>query len=348
LHNEDEIIRKDVRVGDMVIVQRAGDVIPQVVEAIVGLRPEEGTEPFVFPTACPICGAHAERPEGEVVRRCVGGLTCDAQAKERLRHFASRTAFDIEGLGEKNVEFLWERGLVRSPADIFRLEDKDRASLTKLENFDGWGRKSADKLFAAIRTRARIGLERFIFALGIRQVGEATARRLARHYGTLEQWRTAMDEVAAGDDEARADLTSVEDIGPAVAQDIAAFFAEEHNRTALDDLIEAMRALDGEIAPARKVDAPDSPLSGRTIVFTGTLTRMTRDEAKARADAMGAKVVGRVTRKTDFVVIGADAGSKATAARDLGLALLTEDEWLSLCGAARSGGAGRPDPAAGA
>ncbi|CCG42593.1 NAD-dependent DNA ligase LigA [Magnetospirillum molischianum] len=343
LHNEDEVVRKDVRVGDMVIVQRAGDVIPQVVGVIEGLRPE-GTEPFVFPSVCPVCGAHAERPTGEVVRRCVGGLTCDAQAKERLRHFAARTAFDIEGLGEKNVEFLWERGLVRKPADIFRLEVADSASLTRLENFDGWGKKSADKLFASIRSRAQIGLERFIFALGIRQIGEATARRLARHYGTLEQWRTAMVQIREGDEEARAELTSIEDIGPSVAKDLADFFAEDHNLVALDDLIAAMAALGGGIDPARKIEAADSPLSGRTLVFTGTLTRMTRDEAKARAESMGAKVVGRVTRKTDFVVVGADAGSKATAARDLGLALLSEEEWLALCGASRPAHAGRPAP----
>jgi len=343
LHNEDEIERKGVRVGDMVIVQRAGDVIPQVVGVIEGLRPE-GTEPFVFPITCPVCGAHAERPEGEVVRRCVGGLTCDAQAKERLRHFAARTAFDIEGLGEKNVEFLWERGLVRQPADIFRLEAVDSASLTRLENFDGWGKKSADKLFASIRTRARIGLERFIFALGIRQIGEATARRLARHYGTLELWLAAMISVGEGDEEARAELTSIEDIGPSVAKDLADFFTEAHNRAALDDLVATMTALGGGIDPARKIEAADSPLSGRTLVFTGTLTRMTRDEAKARAETMGAKVVGRVTRKTDFVVVGADAGSKATAARDLGLALLSEEDWLALCGASGSAQSGRPDP----
>lgn len=343
LHNEDEVARKDVRVGDTVIIQRAGDVIPQVVGVIAGLRPD-GTEPFEFPTVCPVCGSHAERPEGEVVRRCVGGLTCEAQAKERLRHFAARTAFDIEGLGEKNVEFLWERGLVRQPADIFRLEAKDAASLTRLENFDGWGKKSADKLFASIRARARIGLERFIFALGIRQIGEATARRLARHYGTLEAWRAAMIAVGSGDEEARAELTSVEDIGPSVAKDLADFFAEAHNLTALDDLIAAMDALGGGVDDARKIEAVDSPLAGRTLVFTGTLTRMTRDEAKARAESMGAKVVGRVTRKTDFVVVGADAGSKATAARDLGLALLSEDDWLALCGATAAAPSTRPAP----
>jgi len=333
LHNEDEILRKDVRVGDRVIIQRAGDVIPQVVGALIDLRPE-GSEPFVFPAVCPVCGAHAERPEGEVVRRCVGGLTCPAQAKERLRHFASRLAFDIEGLGEKNVEFLWDRGLVRTPADIFRLEANDKASLTRLENCDGWGRRSVEKLYEAIRDRATIGLERFLYALGIRQIGEATARRLARHYGTLDAWRAAMQRVAAGEVEARAELESIEDIGPSVATDLAAFFAEEHNVAALEALLAAMQELDGGVAPARVIEAADSPLAGRSLVFTGTLTAMTRPEAKARAEAMGAKVVGRVSRKTDFVVVGADAGSKATAARDLGLKVLSEADWLALCGGA--------------
>ncbi|MFD2235421.1 NAD-dependent DNA ligase LigA [Phaeospirillum tilakii] len=333
LHNEDEIARKDVRVGDSVIVQRAGDVIPQVVEVVA----EPGAErapAFAFPEVCPACGAHAERPEGEVIRRCVGGLTCPAQAKERLRHFASRLAFDIEGLGDRNVEFLWDRELVRTPADIFRLEAREAASLTRLENCDGWGKRSVEKLFAAIRDRATIGLERFIYALGIRQIGEATARRLARHYGTLAAWREAMDRVAAGEAEARADLEAIEDIGPSVAEDLAAFFAEAHNSEAIDQLLAAMAALGGGVGPARVVEAADSPLAGRSVVFTGTLTAMTRPEAKARAEAMGAKVVGRVSRKTDFVVVGADAGSKATAARDLGLAVLTEAEWLALCGAA--------------
>jgi len=333
LHNEDEIARKDVRAGDSVVVQRAGDVIPQVVEVVAAPEAERSAS-FVFPVVCPVCGSHAERPEGEVVRRCVGGLTCPAQAKERLRHFASRLAFDIEGLGDKNVEFLWDKGLVRTPADIFRLEATDAASLTRLENYEGWGRRSVDKLYAAIRDRATIGLERFIYALGIRQIGEATARRLARHYGELATWRAAMERVAGGDEEARADLEAIEDIGPAVAGDLAAFFAEEHNRAALEALLAAMRDLGGSVAPARAIETADTPLSGRTVVFTGTLSAMSRPEAKARAEAMGAKVVGRVSRKTDFVVIGADAGSKATAARDLGLAVLTEAEWLGLCGAA--------------
>jgi DNA ligase (NAD+) len=327
LHNEDEIARKGVRIGDTVIVQRAGDVIPQIV-GVVADTPR-GAEDFLFPDHCPVCGAQAVRPEGEVIRRCTGGLTCAAQAKERLKHFVSRNAFDIEGLGDKNIEFLWDKELVRSPADIFRLEEANRASLSKLENYEGWGKRSTEKLFDSIRTRATIGLERFIFALGIRQVGEATAKRLARHYGSLERWRDAMRD---GTEEALAELTSIEDIGPAVAGDIRDFFAESHNTEALDNLVGAMAALGGRIDDARQVEAASSPVTGKAVVFTGTLTAMTRPEAKARAEALGAKVVGSVSKKTDYVVVGADAGSKAAEAARLGVAILTEQEWLALIG----------------
>jgi len=329
LHNEDELARKGVRIGDTVIVQRAGDVIPQIVGVVMAKRPADA-RPYDFPEACPVCGAHAVRPEGEVIRRCTGGLTCEAQAKERLRHFVSRNAFDIEGLGEKNIEFLWDKGLVRTPAAIFRLEEADRAApLQKLENYDGWGRRSVDNLFASIRARASMGLERFIFALGIRQVGEATAKRLARHYGTLEQWRDAMQSTA---EEALAELTSIEDIGPAVAKDMREFFAEDHNRAALDDLVAAMAALGGRVEPARQIEAAASAVAGKTVVFTGTLTTMTRPEAKAGAEARGAKVVGSVSRKTDYVVVGADAGSKAADAAKLGVTTLSEQQWLDLIG----------------
>ena len=328
LHNEDEIARKGVRVGDTVIVQRAGDVIPQIV-GVVADKPR-GPEDFVYPDHCPVCGAHAVRPEGEVIRRCTGGLTCDAQAKERLRHFVSRNAFDIEGLGDKNIEFLWERAWVRSPADIFKLKDRNDAEpLQKLENFEGWGKRSTEKLFESIRNRATMGLERFIFALGIRQVGEVTAKRLARHYESLERWRTAME---AGTEEALAELTSIEDIGPAVAKDVLEFFAEEHNRTALSDLVEAMKALEGGVLDAKRIEASASPVAGKIVVFTGTLVTMTRPEAKARAEALGAKVSGSVSKKTDYVVVGADAGSKAAEAAKLGVTTLSEQDWLTLIG----------------
>ncbi|KIL96813.1 DNA ligase [Paramagnetospirillum magnetotacticum MS-1] len=324
LHNEDEIARKDVRVGDTVIVQRAGDVIPQIVGVVPG-KPR-GPTPFVYPDTCPVCGAHAVRPEGEVIRRCTGGLTCDAQAKERLKHFVSRNAFDIEGLGDKNIEFLWDKGWVRKPAHIFTLEAANQDRLQKLENFEGWGKRSTEKLFESIRSRASMGLERFIFALGIRQIGEATAKRLARHYGGFQAWRDAMTE------EGKDELTSIEDIGPSVAADLLDFFKEEHNRAALDDLVRAMEALGGGVQDAKRIEAFASPIAGKAVVFTGTLVTMTRPEAKARAEALGAKVVGSVSKKTDYVVVGADAGSKATEAAKLGLTILSEQEWLDLIG----------------
>ena len=327
LHNQDYISRKDIRVGDTVVVQRAGDVIPQVVGPVTD-RPR-GTV-YQFQPVCPDCGSHAVRAEGEAAWRCSGGLTCPGQAAERLFHFASRDAFDIEGLGEKNVAFLLEKRYVTSPADIFRLEAKDTAGLTRLENFDGWGRRSVDKLFAAIRARARIGLERFIFALGIRQVGEATARRLARHYGELDPWRRAMVAAADRQSEAWRELTSIEDIGPQVAGDIVDFFAEAHNLAALDDLVAAMTALGGGVLAAERPAAGASPVAGKAVVFTGTLATMTRQEAKARAEALGAKVVGSVSKKTDYVVAGTDPGSKVSEAAKLGIAVLDEGQWLDL------------------
>jgi len=327
LHNEDHIRRKDIRAGDTVIIQRAGDVIPQVVGPVAD-QPR-GTV-FEFKPVCPECGSHAVRPEGEVAWRCTGGLICPGQATERLFHFASRNAFDIEGLGEKNVEFLWSQGYLKRPADIFRLEAEDAARLTKLENFDGWGKRSAAKLYSAIQARATIGLERFIFALGIRQVGEATAKRLARHYGDFGHWRDAM--IAAGDreSEAWAELTSIEDIGPGVAGDLVDFFAEAHNVEALDDLVRAMAALGGGITPAQASAAISSPVAGKAVVFTGTLATMTRQEAKARAEALGAKVVGSVSKKTDYVIAGTDPGSKVTEAQKHGVTVLDEDQWLAL------------------
>jgi DNA ligase (NAD+) len=325
LHNEDEVARKDFRDGDTVIIQRAGDVIPQVV-AVVETGAARG-KPFSMAEklggehpACPICGSHAVREEGAVAWRCTGGLVCPAQVVERLVHFASRDAFNIEGLGEKNVEFLVRQGYVRQPADIFKLEETDKGRLQKLANFEGWGKRSTEKLFEAIRSRALMPLERFIYALGIPQVGEATAKRLARHYGSLEAWRQATVE----------DLTNIEDIGPTVASEILDFLAEPHNSCGLDALVAAMRALGGRVEDAVALDASSSPVAGKTVVFTGTLTTVTRQEAKARAEALGAKVAGSVSKKTDYVVVGADAGSKAAAAEALGVAILSEQQWLAL------------------
>ncbi|MDR3435801.1 NAD-dependent DNA ligase LigA [Telmatospirillum sp.] len=328
LHNEDEIVRKDIRAGDTVIIQRAGDVIPQIVAVVEAKRPAEA-RPFVPPEICPVCGSHAVKPEGEAIRRCTGGLTCDAQRVERLIHFASRGAFDIEGLGEKNVEFLFRTGRIRGPADIFRLEGQEEQSLLPLRTQPGWGAKSTQKLFEAIRARRVISLERFILALGIRQVGEATARLLARHYLSLDAWRDAMLAAAQNrEGDAWLQLTAIDQIGPAVATDIADFFLEEHNRQAVADLARQLERIEDFVPTAKAA----SPVSGKTVVFTGTLTGMSRDEAKARAQELGAKVAGSVSAKTDYVVAGQDAGSKLTKARDLGVAILSEEEWLSLIG----------------
>ena len=323
LHNEDEIARKDLRVGDMVVVQRAGDVIPQVTAHVPEERPA-GAKPFAFPEACPACGARAPRPEGEAIRRCTGGLTCPAQATERLRHFVSRGAFDIEGLGDRHIEAFCADGLLRGPGDVFRL----RAHAEALASREGWGEKSVERLLAAIEARRSIPLDRFIFALGIRQVGEATAKLLARHYGTVEAWRDAMVRAAdAPEGEAAQELGTIDQVGPAMVADIRAFFAEPHNRETVADLLREV-----EVEAAQRPRATGSPVAGKTVVFTGTLETMTRQEAKARAEALGANVAGSVSKRTDYVVVGADAGSKAAKARELGVATLTEAEWTALVG----------------
>jgi DNA ligase (NAD+) len=328
LHNEDEIRRKDVRIGDTVVVQRAGDVIPQIVRVILERRPADAVE-YVFPETCPECGSLAVREEGGVIRRCTGGLICPAQAVERLRHFVSRNAFDIEGLGDKHIRTFHADGMIRTPADIFRLEEQDKGSLTPLRAREGWGPKSAQKLFEAIETRRTIPLDRFIYALGIRQVGEATAKLLARHYGSLDAWRAGMEAAQDRDSEAWRDLIAIDQIGASVADDLLAFFAEEHNRVVLDDLMAQLKVEDF-VRPR----AVASAVAGKTVVFTGTLETLTRPEAKARAEALGAKVAGSVSGKTDYLVVGADAGSKAAKARELGVTTLTEQEWLDLIGGA--------------
>jgi DNA ligase (NAD+) len=323
LHNEDEIQRKDVRIGDTVIVQRAGDVIPQIVGVVSERRPP-GAAPYRFPERCPICGSLAVREHGMVARRCTGGLICPAQAVERLKHFVARDCFDIEGLGAKHIAEFWEDGLIRQPGDIFRL----RAEV--IAEREGWGEVSANKLIAAINERRRIALDRFINALGIPQVGQATARLLARHYRSLAAWRHDMEAASDPESAAYAGLLDVHGIGEDMAADIVGFFAEPHNREILDDLAREVRVLDYE-APAQRTA---SPLAGKTIVFTGSLDSMTRSEAKARAEALGANVASSVSSKTDFVVIGADAGSKAKRAEALGLATLDEAQWRELAGLA--------------
>ena len=321
LHNEDEIARKDVRIGDTVVVQRAGDVIPQIV-AIVPERRPDGAQPYIFPDRCPICGSFAVREPGMAARRCTGGLICAAQAVERLRHFVSRDCFDIEGMGTKHIVEFWQDGLVRGPADIFRL------SADRLIERERWGEVSAAKLIAAIDSRRRIALDRFINALGIPQVGQATARLLARHYRSLAHWRAEMNAAQDPESPAGAGLLDVHGIGADMAADIIGFFAEPHNRDLLDELAREVAVVDYE-APNR---GAASPLAGKTIVFTGGLEAMSRSEAKARAEALGANVASSVSAKTNFVVVGADAGSKATKAAALGVTTLDEAEWLRLAG----------------
>jgi DNA ligase (NAD+) len=325
LHNEDEITRKDIREGDHVVIQRAGDVIPQVVSVVLEKRPKD-SGPYAFPAHCPECGSLALREPGEAVRRCTGGLICPAQSVERLRHFVSRDAFDIEGLGDKHVRAFFDEGLLSSPADLFTLALRDTESETPLAGREGWGETSAGKLFAAIEARRRMPLDRFIYALGIRQVGQSTAKLLARNYGTLEALAWAMTAAQDAQSTEYADLVNIDGIGPSVAADLIGFFAEPHNQQVLDRLVEQVRIE----AAAAAAAAADSPVAGKTVVFTGTLTTMGRSEAKARAEALGAKVAGSVSRKTDYVVVGADAGSKARRAEELGVATLSEEQWLEL------------------
>ncbi len=415
LHNEDEIARKDIRVGDLVVVQRAGDVIPQVVEVVLSQRPADSV-PYVAPETCPVCGSLAIREAGEVVRRCTGGLICAAQAKERLRHFVSRDAFDIEGLGEKIIEEFWDEGFIKSPVDIFTLEGR-----VELIGRPGWKEKSVQNLFKAIQQRRDgIDLHRVIYALGIRHVGEVTAKSLARQYktmgswvdgmlaaaqampgqdwrdlhelkgvgratadaivgwfadpecgakldfyagkdgagndalrletiiaslgikgvkkpaaqalaeryGSLAEWRAAMERAAGqAPGQPWLDLVATPDVGEVAAEELAGFFAEERNLAIVHGLMGRLTVLEAEVPKAS-----NSPIAGKTVVFTGTLERMTRSEAKARAESLGAKVAGSVSGKTDYLVAGADAGSKAAKAKDLGVEILTEDEWLARIG----------------
>jgi len=320
LHNADEIARKDVRVGDTVIIQRAGDVIPQVVKVVVRSELSVGSkraEPYVFPTTCPVCGSHAVREEGEVAVRCTGGLTCGSQAVERLRHFVARDALDIDGLGEKQIAAFFEEGAIRAPQDIFTLKDRDAVSLAPLKNRKGWGDLSAQNLFAAIEKTRSTTLPRFIYALGIRHIGEETAKLLAKHFGTFSGVQAATRE----------ELLSIDGIGETVADALADFFGEPHNMEMLAQLLPQMN-----IAPyAHKVTA--SAVTGKTVVFTGTMEKLGRKEAKSQAEALGAKVASSVSKKTDYLIAGADAGSKLKDATALGVTVLSEQEWLALVGA---------------
>lgn len=329
LHNEDEIQRKDIRVSDTVIVQRAGDVIPQIVSVVLARRPP-GSAPYGFPAICPVCGSRAVRAIDPVTgapdaaRRCTGGLICPAQAKERLRHFVSRDAFDIEGLGRKHIDAFTEDKLIATPGDVFRLHGKSK----EIAEREGWGPQSVANLTAAIEARRTITLDRFIHALGISQVGQATARLLAREYGTLDEWVRAMRDAADPAGDAYRRLVGIDQIGPAVAADLIQFFAEPHNLEVVEDLTREVRVQ----STAQRPPATASPIAGKTVVFTGNLARVTRTAAKTGAEALGAKVSESVSKKTDYVVVGADPGSKAEKAKMLGVAILSEAEWLDLIG----------------
>ena len=335
LHNEDYIkgldskgatIRegKDVRVGDWVQVYRAGDVIPKIADVDLSKRPEDA-DAFAYPTLCPECGSDAIREEGDAVRRCTGGLICPAQAVEKLKHFVSRGAFDIDGLGAKQVEQFHTDGWIAEPADIFTLKSRFASGMQQLKNRDGWGEKSADKLFQAIDDKREIPLSRVIFALGIRHVGEAASNLIAQHYGSWTTFERAMEQAKTGDGPAWSDLIGVDGVGQVMAQSLVNTFAQEAERASIDRLVAQLSVQD-----VARPDTDGSPVAGKTVVFTGTLEKMTRAEAKARAERLGAKVSGSVSAKTDILVAGPGAGSKAKKAADLGIQTMDEDGWLAL------------------
>jgi DNA ligase (NAD+) len=326
LHNPEEIARLDVRIGDTVTIQRAGDVIPQVL-GVVADKPR-GAKPYQFPKKCP-CPLHTDvvreiiagGAEGARVH-CTGEFACPYQTIEHLKHFVSRRAFDIDGLGEKQIELFYEHEWVKEPADIFTLEARNRK--IKLEEVEGFGATSVRNLFAAITARREISLERFIYSLGIRHVGETTAVALARGYGTWDAFHDACLKLAKGDEETKEEMDALDQIGDTVIESLHEYFAEAHNRKRIERLAAQVKILDAEKPRS------DSPIAGKTVVFTGTLEKMTRDEAKASAERLGAKVSGSVSKKTDYVVVGPGAGSKLAEAKKLGVAVLTEDEWAEL------------------
>lgn len=325
LHNEDEIKRKDIRIGDMVVIQRAGDVIPQIVEVLTDKRTENLNE-FQFPSVCPECGAHAIREEDEAVRRCTGGLSCPAQAVERLKHFVSREAFNIEGLGDKVIEDFYKENIIKTPFDIFTLEERNSpadlfssAPSLNLENREGWGKKSVANLFEAIDKSRHITLQKFIYALGIRQVGSATAYLIAKHYHNFDAFMQAMIK------QDLQLLISIDGIGASMTKDIVEFFKEKHNIEVINNLLKVVKIEDFD-----EVIADDSPLFGKTVVFTGTLKTLTRSEAKSKALSLGAKVAGSVSAHTDLVVAGESAGSKLKKAQELSIKIISEDEFIAL------------------
>ena len=315
LHNRDEIARLGVRHGDRVVIQRAGDVIPQVVE---NLSRDESRAPFAFPETCPECGSEAVAAEGEVDVRCTGGLVCPAQRTERLKHFVSRGALDIDGLGEKTIEQFFALGWLESPADIFRLKNREAEILA----LDGWKEKSVENLLASIKAKRAPDAARLLFGLGIRHIGAVTARDLLKHFGTLEELRASASSPLGED------LLAIDGVGPVVVEALADFFHEPHNIAAWDDLL-------SEVSPPRYETATiDSPVAGKTVVFTGKLETMSRDEAKAQAERLGAKASGSVSTKTDLLVAGPGAGSKLKKAAELGIEVIDEPAWAAIVEAA--------------
>lgn len=322
LHNEDEIERKDARIGDTVVVKRAGDVIPQIVKVKKDAR--DGTQTkFDFPDTCPECGSDAIRPEGEAIRRCTGGLICPAQAVERLKHFVSRDAFDIENLGGKLIEQLYHHDILSTPVDIFTIPQRQESGDIDLTSLEGWGEKSVNNLINAIESSREISLNRFIYALGIRQIGEAMARKLAQEFNTVENWIDHMMAARDHDSDAYEQLLEIDDIGDSVARDLTAFFDEDHNQQVLSDLLDEV-----DVKPVKSGQDQSSPIAGKTLVFTGALNQMTRKEAKQKARKLGATVTGSVSGNTDILITGDNAGSKLDKARDLDVDIWDEDQWM--------------------
>ena len=326
LHNQDEIARKDIRINDVVMIQRAGDVIPQVLQVDLSQRQNDST-PFLFPKNCPICGSEIKKTEDDVVLRCLGGLSCEAQLKETLKHFVSKDAFDITGLGKKQIENFFEEKRIRSFADIFALEENEKTSTDPLRQKLGWGDKSVDNLFFAINLKREISLEKFIYAIGIRHVGETTAKLLAQHFVSFENFKKIMLSLAILDLQALQqnnfyqDFVALDGIGEKMAQAVLDYFADSRNLQMVLDLEPHLQIQDA------KAKISDSKLAGKSIIFTGSLERMSRAEAKKKAEDFGMKVVGSVSAKTDFVIVGSEAGSKLKKAQELGLKILNEEEW---------------------
>jgi len=333
LHNQDEIEKKDFRKGDLVIVQRAGDVIPQVVSCVLTERPKSA-EPYKFPEICPICNSATAREQFESVRYCTGGLYCPAQSLERLKHFVSRNAFDIEGLGEKNIEMFYIEGLVKDPTDIFKLEERlskrdldfnSTETIAPLEEREGWGAKSASNLFFAIRDRKKISFDRFLYALGMKHIGETTAKIIARNYLSFKAF---MQSAIASQDKKSIEykhLTNISGIGTTAGDAIVDFFNNDHNVKVIKELISLI-----EISDFVPTYSTQSKIAGKTIVFTGALDKMSRGEAKTKAESLGANVSNSISKKTDYVVAGDSAGSKLKKARDLGVTVISEDDWFKL------------------